>query len=159
MINYSFVTIWKIEAPLEAIWQEIKKPEHWPEWWKGVLSCDVIEPGDDDGVGHIADLVWKSALPYKLLFRAETMRVDKPKQIEVRAEGELTGRGLWTFSTDGPVTTVRYDWNVTTSKRWMNALSAILKPAFEWNHDVIMTWGGQGLAKRVNGKLISHSNS
>jgi hypothetical protein len=53
------------------------------------------------------------------------------------------------------VTVVRYHWSVKTAKAWMNLLAPIARPLFEWNHDVLMRWGGEGLAKLLGAKSIS----
>jgi hypothetical protein len=41
----------------------------------------------------------------------------------------------------------------------MNLLSPIAKPFFRWNHNVIMRWGGIGLAKRLGCKLLEMKDS
>jgi hypothetical protein len=38
----------------------------------------------------------------------------------------------------------------------MNLLAPIAKPFFSWNHNVVMGWGGEGLAKRLG---IEKSNA
>ena len=53
------------------------------------------------------------------------------------------------------VTAVTYEWNVGTTKPWMNALGPVARPVFEYNHDVVMRWGGEGLARRVGGRLLA----
>jgi hypothetical protein len=78
------------------------------------------------------------------------LRVEKLKLIEARAYGELEGHGLWQFESLGPDTTgVQYDWRVKTTKAWMNLLAPIARPFFQWNHDVIMGWGEDGLKRRL----------
>jgi hypothetical protein len=152
---YEFMTIWRFDAPLEKVWETIKHSETWHEWWKGVLRVVELKEGDSDGVGSIRRSTWKSALPYKLEFDSEIVRLEPLKLIEARAFGELDGIGLWTFTIgDDETTYVRYDWKVKTTKSWMNFLAPIAKPFFRWNHDTIMTWGGEGLAKRLNCKLL-----
>ena len=47
------------------------------------------------------------------------------------------------------VTTVTYDWNIVTTKRWMNLLAPVAKPFFQWNHDVVMEWGRECLEKKL----------
>ena len=64
------------------------------------------------------------------------------------------GRGLWRLSTDGSETIVRYDWSVETTKRWMNLLAPIARPLFEWNHNVVMSWGAKGLAERLGARVV-----
>lgn len=147
--EYRFVTMWKSGAPLEAVWNEIYHSERWPEWWKGVEEVVELRKGDDLGVGSVRRYTWKSALPYRLSFESETVRVEPMLLLEGIAMGELDGRGVWKLSSDGRYTTVRYDWQVRTSKAWMNLLAPIAEPLFKWNHDVIMGWGAKGLARRL----------
>lgn len=37
----------------------------------------------------------------------------------------------------------------------MNALSFMLKPLFQYNHDVVMRWGAEGLAKLLQAELLA----
>lgn len=150
MSNYEFVTVWDIDAPLARVWDVIEDANVWPEWWKGVVSITELEKGDDDGVGSIRRTVWRSALPYKLEFDSEVLRVERLKLIEARAFGELDGHGLWQFeAVSDDQTRVQYDWRVKTTKAWMNLLAPVARPFFRWNHDTIMRWGEEGLRKRL----------
>jgi hypothetical protein len=149
MKAYEFVTIWHVKAPIESIWNEIYHSSEWPTWWKGVESVVEVRKGDERGVGRIHRYTWKSKLPYRLSFDMQTIRIEPPRLLEGIAIGELQGRGLWQLSTEGSGTIVRYDWNVETTKRWMNLLSPIARPVFEWNHNVVMNWGAEGLGKRL----------
>jgi hypothetical protein len=113
-----------------------------------------MRKGDERGVGSIHRYTWKSKLPYRLSFDMETIRIEPPQLLEGIAIGELQGRGLWQLSSEGAETIVRYDWNVETTKRWMNLLSPIARPLFEWNHNVVMGWGAAGLQKRLGATVI-----
>ena len=44
------------------------------------------------------------------------------------------------------MTAVTYEWNVSTTKTWMNLLAPVARPVFAYNHDMVMRWGGEGLA-------------
>ncbi len=155
---YEFVTIWRFDAPIEKVWAVIEDSENWSDWWKGVLRVEQIKQGDENGIGSIHRSTWKSALPYKLEFDTELIKIEHLKTIEAKAFGELEGVGLWSFTViNDNETLVRYDWKVRTTKRWMRILSPIAKPFFKWNHDVIMTWGGEGLAKKLGCKLLENS--
>lgn len=150
MSDYEFITIWNIDAPIERVWDVIEAADAWPEWWKGVLAVTELKKGDENGVGSIRRTVWRSALPYKLEFDSEVLRVEKLKLIEARAFGELDGHGLWQFeAAGGDSTRIQYDWRVRTTKAWMNLLAPIARPFFRWNHDTIMRWGEEGLRKRL----------
>ena len=151
MSDYEFITKWLFDSPIERVWDMIEDADAWPEWWKGVLSVKKIKTGDENGVGSVRSTVWKSSLPYKLKFDSEVIRVEKHVLIEARAFGELEGNGLWRFESLGPNKTgVQYDWRVKTTKAWMNVLAPIARPFFQWNHDVIMGWGEEGLRKRLS---------
>ena len=154
MKDYKFVTIWRVKAPLESVWNQIYHSLDWPTWWKGVEAVAEVQKGDESGVGSIHRYTWKSKLPYKLSFDMKTIRIEPPVLLEGVAIGELQGRGLWQLSAEGDETVVRYDWNVETTKLWMNLLSPIARPLFEWNHNVVMSWGAQGLAKRLGASVV-----
>ena len=79
-------------------------------------------------------------------------KVQRPKS------GESQGQGCWTLSQSNGVTTARYDWNVETTKAWMNLIAPVARPFFSWNHDVVMGWGGEGLAKQLGASLIESNH-
>lgn len=60
---------------------------------------------------------------------------------------------IWRIEENDSYTIARYDWLVNTTKTWMNILTPIAKPLFEWNHKVVMIWGAESLAKRLNTKV------
>lgn len=157
MAEYAFVTTWRVAAPIEQVWEAIAHSERWPHWWKGVESVVELEPGGPDGVGNLRRYTWKSALPYRLSFDMRTTRVVAPYEIEGVASGELAGHGHWRLAGDGGITTVRYDWNVRTTKAWMNLIAPLARPLFAWNHDVVMGWGGAGLARLLGTTLVNET--
>lgn len=154
-VQYTFVTKWEIKAPLQEVWQSIYESVHWPGWWKGVLAVKEISKGNEDGIGGIRRYTWKSALPYELSFDMRLTHDDQFRMLRGEAFGELEGVGVWNFEEKDGVTYVQYNWDVTTNKSWMNLLSPILKPLFKYNHDVVMRWGAEGLAKKLNATLIN----
>lgn len=158
MQEYSFVTVWKIKAPPEAVWQAIRESSKWTEWWKGVRRVEIIAVGEPSGIGHKARYTWKGALPYSLAFFSEVVAVEYLKRIEVKASGELKGSGVWRFTTEGDWVTARYEWNVATAKWWMNLLAPFLGPMFKWNHDIIMHWGAEGIAGLLDAPVIEREN-
>lgn len=156
MTSYHFTTIWKVKAPQDKVWNLIFNSDRWPEWWRGVEKVEKLREGDTNHVGALMRYTWKSKLPYRLIFEMETTRVEPMNIIEGKAIGELQGHGIWTLSHDHGFTTARYDWNVETTKAWMNVLAPIARPFFSWNHDVVMGWGGEGLARQLGVTLESN---
>lgn len=155
MAHYDFVTVWRIDAPIEAVWDEIAHPERWPTWWKGVESVVELQPGDERGIGAVRRFTWKSQLPYRLSFDSCTTQIEPPYRLGASASGELAGSGLWQLSEEGGQTVARYDWNVATTKRWMDLLAPLARPLFAWNHNVSMGWGAEGLSRRLGARVES----
>jgi uncharacterized protein YndB with AHSA1/START domain len=155
MPEYNFLTTWLLEAEREAIWEAIYDSERWPEWWKGVLEAEKLEEGDEKGVGQYGRYVWKSKLPYRLEFFVRTTKVEKPHLLEGDAEGELAGIGRWRLFEQDGATAVLYEWNVRTTRAWMNLLSPIGRPIFAVNHGYVMRNGGVGIAKLLGVPLLA----
>jgi hypothetical protein len=153
--GYEFLTTWVLEAPRERVWDAIWESERWPEWWRGVERVVEVERGDDEGIGQLSRYTWRSKLPYELEFEMRTTRVERPRLLEGQASGELSGVGRWRLYEEDGTTAVIYEWNVSTTKRWMNALSPLLRPAFEWNHDWVMRHGGEGIAQLLGCRLLA----
>jgi uncharacterized protein YndB with AHSA1/START domain len=156
--EYRFLTTWCLEAPREPVWNAIWDSEAWPRWWHGVTAAEKLSEGDENGVAQVGRYSWRSKLPYDLDFTMTTTRVEKPHLLEGEATGELAGTGRWRlFAEDGPtpVTAVVYEWNVRTTKPWMNVIAPIAAPIFGWNHDWVMRNGGEGLARLLGCRLLA----
>ena len=68
MTDDHFVGTWRLQAPIERVWDEIFHTERWPSWWKYVHRVDQLDPGDADGLGRRQHLVFTTRLPYRLGF-------------------------------------------------------------------------------------------
>ena len=60
--EYSFVTVWKIEAPLKTVWDLICNIEDLSNWWKAVVSIKVLDRGDSNGVNFLTEQTWNRNL-------------------------------------------------------------------------------------------------
>src|SRR5664279_3018627 len=107
--QYSFVTNWELESPLQEVWDAVYNSFEWPQWWKGVLSVEEIEKEDANGINGVNAYTWKSALPYKLAF---TMRLTEKlpmKRLKGIAFGELEGQGEWIFKEQKGIIQIQYN--------------------------------------------------
>ncbi len=159
MAAYSFLSTWCVAAPVERVWEVLSDAARYPEWWPGVRKVAVLEPGEAGagGVGTLYRLEWRSRLPYSLQFDSRVTRVEAPRLLEGQASGELEGTGLWRLF-DGPAGTVAlYNWDVSTTRAWMNRLAPVARPAFTWNHDYVMRQGARGLARTLGAELLTHN--
>ncbi len=156
-MDYRFLTTWVIEARVDPVWEAIYDAERWPEWWPGVKSVVELDPGGEEKVGSVSRQRWRSRLPYAVEFETRTTVVERPHLIEGVTTGELEGRGRWRLFEREGLTAVLYQWDVATTTPRMNRLAPLLRPAFRWNHDAVMRGGGEGLARRVGGRLVAAS--
>jgi hypothetical protein len=155
MTEYAFLTTWLLDSPRQPVWDAIYDQASWPSWWRGVEEAEELRAGDENGVGTVSRMVWKSLLPYRVEFEVTSTRVEHPNLMEGRAVGELEGVGRWRLYEQGGVTAVLYEWNVATTVPWMNRLAPLLRPAFEWNHDWVMARGGEGIARLLGCRLLA----
>jgi uncharacterized protein YndB with AHSA1/START domain len=153
MNEYRFVTTWCLDAAIDQVFAAIDDSARWPQWWKGVRRAELLEEGDGDGIGRRWHYVWRSRLPYNLAFEARIARREPPWLLEAHVDGELAGLGRWRLF-EGTATAVVYEWNVRTTRAWMNRLAPVARPLFEWNHDVVMRQGAVGLARLLDAPLL-----
>jgi len=86
------------------------------------------------------------------VFDLEVTQVERPGRLAGQASGELAGTGVWTLTAEpGGVTIARYDWNVRTTRWWMNLLAPLARPLFKANHDLVMNAGAKGLCSLLGG--------
>ncbi|MGH8902191.1 MAG: SRPBCC family protein [Egibacteraceae bacterium] len=152
--DYHFGTQWRVQAPIDQVWEVIVETTTWPAWWKGVLSAEPLGSSAEDGVGQRVRYVFKSVLPYTLSFDVVLREVSRPHLLLGDAFGELEGYGRWDLAEEDEVTTLNYTWHVRTTGTAMNLLGPLLRPAFVWNHHVVMRWGAEGLARHLDAPLL-----
>ncbi|HET9675181.1 MAG TPA: SRPBCC family protein [Gaiellaceae bacterium] len=158
MADYSFLTTWIVDAPIERVWDVIYATERWPAWWPGVLSVTELHHADGNGEGTIYRHVWRSTIPYSVRFDVTVVEVQRPNLIAATAEGGLAGTGTFRLFEAALGTAVTYDWRVRTTKAWMNAIAPLARPVFAWNHHAVMKRGGRGLAKVLGVPLVAQSS-
>lgn len=114
-----------------------------------------LEEGDEEGRGSLGRYKWRSAIGYRLEFDMRITRVDRPHRMDGEAVGELSGFGRWLLYEEAGETAVLFEWDVQTTRWWMNALAPLARPVFKWNHDWVMRRGGEGLAERLGVELLA----
>jgi Polyketide cyclase / dehydrase and lipid transport len=152
--GYRFLTTWCLDAPREDVWEAIYEVEKWPRWGPGVELVERVEQGEETGIGSVYRHRWRSRLPYTVAFDMRTTRIERPFLLEGYAQGELEGIGCWRIY-EGAGTAVTYKWKVKTTRPWMNAMTPVARPIFVWSHNVVMRWGGEGLAHLLGARLVA----
>ncbi len=158
MADYSFLTVWKFDAPLEKIFSAIHDADNYHRWWKGQSRVETLHRGNELGIGAVKKFKTRSALPYSLTYTGTVREVLPLKKITGTTIGELEGTGTWLFESENGTSTVKYYWVVKTNSFFMGLLEPVLKPVFSWNHDVIMKWGAEGLARYLGCRLLEIRN-
>jgi carbon monoxide dehydrogenase subunit G len=154
MADYHYISTWQLQAPIERVWPAISDLERLPAWYPAVQEVQTLTPGDPDAVGSRVRYLIKGRLPMRLAFEATITRVVPPRELELRAEGELAGTGRWELEQHGEVTSVRYTWDVRTTKPWMNLAAPVARPLFTWNTRGVLLEAGQGLARFLQVPLV-----
>ena len=60
MAQYEFVSVWSLDAPIEAVWHAMSEPWQWPLWWRGLQRVERLDSGDASGLGSTCRYVWKA---------------------------------------------------------------------------------------------------
>ena len=159
MPEYHFITSWRVEAPLQDVYDAILESIHWPDWWRGAERVEELEAGDANGIGCVRRYTWKSRLSYQLSFDARTTRVSSLSALEATTTGDLEGVGRWAFAHENGITIVHHEWRVHTTKTWMNLLAPLARPLFIENHHALMQQGAEGIARLLRARLLDVSHA
>ena len=133
-----FVDEWDVDAPQEAVFDAVADARTYPDWWLPVYKSVT---GDEKVTQHR----FKGRLPYTLNMRAEMVSKDPPNRFEVNVDGDLRGRGAWTFTPSDGKTHVRWDWIVFADRPLLRYLTPVLRPLFRWNHNWAVARAREGL--------------
>ncbi len=145
--EYQFLTEWRIVAPRQLLYEILKEGKDYPHWWPDVyLAAQALPSGRADRIGDRVELLTKGWLPYKLRWTAISEQYEAPQRIEIRAEGDFVGRGVWQLEDAGNTTHITFDWRLRADKPLLRWLSPLFKPLFKWNHHWAMATG----LKRLN---------
>ena len=149
--EFQLTTHWRMKGSVEDVYEILSNPSDFVRWWPSVyLGVREMESGDADGVGRTISLHTRGKLPYTLKWEARTTELDKPNRIALEAQGDLQGRGVWTFAQEGEIVDIRFNWNVSITKPWMRFLSPLLKPMFAANHRWAMRKGEESLKRELS---------
>src|SRR5262249_3063565 len=133
MATYSFVTIWKFQAPIEQVWHALNDAESFPKWWPNIGESKVLPRSP--GGGARVDRVVRGRVPCALRYATTVTLSDPPRELIYDAVGDLVGRGRMVLEPKGEWTEVTMYWDVSTSGFWLNLLAPLFRWLFGWNHN------------------------
>ena len=150
MTDFILATHWLVEGSIEEVAAILSDPERLPDWWPEVyLSVEILEPGDERGVGRRIALHTRGWLPYTLRWQAEVVEANRPRGWTIAATGDLVGRGVWRLEQRGPFAAVTYDWRVEVEKPLLKPLAPLLRRVYAANHRWAMARGLEGLNREL----------
>jgi uncharacterized protein YndB with AHSA1/START domain len=157
MVHYMFETEWVVTAPIEKVFEVLEHPEEFSSWWPAVKESRLVRAADASGVGAKSAYTIKSPLFYSMNFELTSVELERPHRIRSIVRGDLIGTGTYSLHRDGNKTHVRFNWYVSTTKPWMNALAGVTKPALVWAHHSVMREGCAAMATFLGSRLVSTS--
>jgi uncharacterized protein YndB with AHSA1/START domain len=142
--EYVFIDEWDVDAPVDAVFEALADASTYPQWWTPVYISATS--GGPPAVGAVTHEVFKGRLPYKLKMDSEIVRYEPPREFEIKATGDLSGRGTWTLTPiDGGRVHVRFDWRVNADRALLRVLTPVLRPLFRMNHNYAISRAMAGL--------------
>ncbi|MBN1487406.1 MAG: SRPBCC family protein [Anaerolineae bacterium] len=96
-----------INAPVDKIWEMVKNPNQWPNWFEGATQSNVVSGNGEIGTEvEVTMTVAKIPLPSKLKV-TEFVPGDRWKG-EFESLGLATGHMLWTYMNMGSRTKLTF---------------------------------------------------
>jgi carbon monoxide dehydrogenase subunit G len=142
--RYRFHSTWLIPAPQEIVREVLLDYARYPLWWPQVRSVESTSEG--------MLTVCRSALPYCLTFYATQFVLDDGT-IAAALHGDLDGVAQVRLHTTGSGTRVEYQQEVLLNRPLLRRFSPLLRPAFRFNHALMMRDGHSGLTRYVAGRM------
>ena len=144
--EFRFRSQWRLFGTVEEVSAILGDVREFARWWPAVyLDVEELEPGDESGVGKHLRLRTKGWLPYTLYWDLRVTESRRPNGFVIEAEGDLAGRGEWTFEQAGAWTLATYDWEVRAEKPLLRALAPLFASALAANHRWAMQMGEKSL--------------
>lgn len=153
MTPYHFVTTLRVTASLEAVYWAIAEPA-WVEDWGDAVRVERRQAADEVGWGSCFDATVRAPLGYHLSARIETIEADPWSRLRMQATGSVVGTGTWEITANGGATDVRFDWDVSTTERWMDMLAPVARPVFERSHGIVMRHAARTAADHLGAELL-----
>ena len=144
MNNYFFFhTTWHVAATKTRVYEVLSNFEAYSIWWPQVRSVSAIE--------HGYKTVCKSWLPYELRFDTLQVQMNADEGIiEGRLRGDLEGFARWHIRSLATGSRLDYLQEVDLMDPVLKKFLPIARPAFRWNHFVMMRSGERGLRKYLD---------
>lgn len=143
---YAFASEWVVPVPPVRVFETLSRLDEYPQWWPQVRSTNAIDE-------QTCEIEVRSTLPYSLRMTAHHSRKDAEAGVlEADLTGDLIGQSRWllTRAPDGTGTVLRFGEEVEVVRPLLRRLS-FARPAFRFNHALMMRAGERGLRRHLAG--------
>ena len=144
--EFHFFSQWRVLGTAAEVAAVLGDVREFARWWPSVyLDVEELEPGGEQGIGKRLRLRTKGWLPYTLHWDLRITESRPPHGFVIEAQGDLAGRGEWTFEQSGAWTIASYSWDVRAEKPLLRALAPLFASALGANHRWSMRMGERSL--------------
>jgi hypothetical protein len=145
--RYRFVTDLRFTAPIDEVYRSVVEPERWLDGWSHAVSVERRSAGAETGVGASFVATVRAPLGYRLSARIEVVAAEPLTGLWMTSSGDLDGYARWRLAPHPGGTDVRFTWDVRTTERWMQVLTPVARPIFEWSHGVVVRRAAEAAAR------------
>jgi hypothetical protein len=153
--RYRFVTDLRFTAEIDEVYRSVVEPERWLDDWSNAVVVDRRATGDATGVGASFEATVRAPLGYRLSARIDVVDAEPPTGLWMTSSGDLEGAARWRLTSYPGGTDVRFTWDVRTTERWMQVLTPVARPVFEWSHGVVVRRAAEAAARNIDGDLVA----
>lgn len=153
--RYHLVTDIRLSTNPERVWEALTRSDSSPSWWRWLREVEVMDEGDERGVGARFRHQVGTPLLYRVSYEGEVTRVVEPSLAEFEASGDFVGTGQFRLRpTEDGGTDLAFTWLVATPTLWMSLLGWVARPVFVWNHHRLMSDFAKDLAATTDADVL-----
>lgn len=149
MCHYRFRTQWHVAGTVDEVAAVFLDTTSLQRWWPQFVEVEIVEPGEEHGLGRVFDISAKGWAPYTLYLRFRVTRVRYPAHFVVDVSGDLDGQGSGSLSQSGSRVRIDFRLEVRVGGRLLQVLSVVLKPVLVVHHYWTMARGERGLRREL----------
>lgn len=148
--EYSFHSQWCFEAEIEEVMAILLDVGSAVRWWAPICRrSDVLEPGDEWGIGRRCSISTRATLPYTLDWELLITDVVPDERIAFQILGQAVGHAEWRFQSSGRLTIAELEWSMRVEHPIVKRFSGLFRPIFHLNHCHAMAEGQRCLCAEI----------
>jgi carbon monoxide dehydrogenase subunit G len=131
----------------EDLWERIEDVDQFEHWWPWLSECEL--EGNGLARGSVLRGVVAPPLPYRMRVRVELGQCERPRSIEAKVGGDLTGVALLTMHPELGGTCAEVAWTIEMRQPVMRLASRFGYPLLRWGHDRVVEATVDGFRRQI----------